>query len=434
MPRTPVSETIPNLEFSPSERHDVIEIVAGVIAETLRVERQYLAQYGELNKHDWKEVRGGRGGMRIFKERRRSESHGRPSFSGSVDLEEIDLPSVRSVAESIYSDSVGSFSSDSIPMRLVDQIHNDTESSNEASSHSSGGSISTPESIHTRVPMVAGVGHVEGNLEDVAFGLYAGDEVSWKERGAYIKDGYNYSRILSTILGPTSEDPYRFLGVKWFAREEKNLVYGTMIQDRDFLVIEATGIAQDELGEPHGYYVIHSFRHPLVPEYTDRKMLRCEISLCIISRQVSPNMVRLFTRGFIDPKGSLTPSMAISVSTKRLSVCMKTVETAHSRKLVWLMKQSRTGQGRQHTEVASSRACEVCNKSFRFLSANLSFCQVCSKCICTKCTVQRKVVVDATADCATKHLLPFCSACVLEAKHLAPHSIALDTILRRVAS
>ncbi|TMW61362.1 hypothetical protein Poli38472_012553 [Pythium oligandrum] len=442
MTRTPVSETIPNLEFSPLEQHDVIEMTASVIADALRVERQYLSRYGALSKNEWNEVRGGSGGMRIYMERRRSGSQRwstSTSDSGaeSVELEEIDWIDARSVANSIYSDSVsGSFSSDSFPTRLVDQVRADAESSNTSSSTSSGGLCATPDSVYSRVPMVVGAGQVDGCLEDVAFGLYAGDKVSWKERGTYIKDGYNYSRILSTILGPTAEDPYRFLGVKWFMREEKNLVYGTMIQDRDFLVIEATGITQDGKGEPHGYYVMHSFRHPLVPEYTDRKILRCEISICILSRQVSPNKVHLFTRGFIDPKGSLTPSMAIAVSTKRLSICMKTVEMALSRKLVWLMKQrqrNRTELEAHHNQAMSSRKCEVCAKSFRFLSGNLSFCQVCNACVCSKCTVQRKVVVHATPTTGTKRLLPFCAACILEVKHLPPHQVALDTNLPRVA-
>ncbi|TMW61356.1 hypothetical protein Poli38472_012547 [Pythium oligandrum] len=192
MTATPVSETIPNLEFSPSERHDVIEMTAGVIAETLRVEKQYLATYGELSKNEWKQGR-----MSIIE-----------SMNGKIDLEEIDWPETRSVADSINTNSVsGSFSSNSIPLRFVNQIRNDFDSSNTSSSNSSGEANPAPTFVYSRVPMLFGAGHVDGTLEDVALGLYAGDEVSWKERGAYIKDGYNYSRILSTILEPTPEDP-----------------------------------------------------------------------------------------------------------------------------------------------------------------------------------------------------------------------------------
>ncbi|TMW61361.1 hypothetical protein Poli38472_012552 [Pythium oligandrum] len=438
MTRVPVSETIPDLEFSHSEQRDVVEMTAGVLAEALRVEQQYRAGDGGLIKRDWKEVSGGRGGFRIYKERRRANTRGKSSVSdseaGMIELEEIDWPDTSSVDESINSDSFsGSFVSDSVPLRFVDQIRDEAVSSNESSSHSSGGASATPASVYSRVPMVVAGGHAEGHLEDVVFGSYAGDMISWQERGAYIKDGYNYSRILATILGPIPEDPYRFLGIKWFMREEKNLVYGTLIQDRDFLVVEATGLTRDEHGVPHGYYIMHSFRHPLVPEFTDRKILRCEVSLCFISRQVGPNKVHIFNRGFIDPKGALTPSMAIAVSTRRLSLCVQTVETSHARKLVWIMKQrqrTRSHLEAQHNEAMSSRVCEVCKKAFRFLSGNLSFCQVCSQCICSKCTVPQRLIVDATATGATARLLPFCAACVLEAKRLPPHEVALDTIIR----
>ncbi|TMW61359.1 hypothetical protein Poli38472_012550 [Pythium oligandrum] len=441
MPRKPVSETIPSLEFSPSERRDVIEMVAGVMADALKIERRYLSHHGEPSKSEWKEVRGTGGGLRFFKERRHSESQGRPSISTSdsetekVYLEELEWTTATSISDSISSDSFsGSFASDSTPMRFVDQIRSDIESSNTSSSNSSEPAGCTLDSaVYSRIPMIVGVGHVEGTLEDVALGLYAGDEASWKERGAYIKDGHNYSRILSTILGPTPDDPFRFLGVKWFAREASNPLFGTLIQDRDFLVVEGTGLTRDEHGEPHGYYVMHSFGHPLVPEFAERKILRCELSLCFISRQVGPNKVHMFTRGFIDPKGFLTPSMAITVSAKRISTCMKTIETAYLRKLVWLMKQRRRSRmqvASQHDGDTSVRVCEVCTKTFRFLSGNLSLCQVCFKCVCSKCTVKRKVVVGATATCATKHLLPFCSACVQEAKVLPPHQVALDKNIR----
>ncbi|TMW61355.1 hypothetical protein Poli38472_012546 [Pythium oligandrum] len=434
-------ESIPNLELSPSERHDVIEMTANIIADALRVERQYMLRYGELSKSEWKHVRSARGGLKIYKERRRLIAHGRPSASNSdsgsekIDLEEVDWPDTSSVNDSIYSDSLsGSFSSDSIPIRLVNQVRDDITSSNtvESSSHSSGRATATPAPVNSRVPMVVGAGHVEGTFEDVAMGLYAGDLVSWHERNTYIKEAPTQSRILSTILEPTQEDPFRFLGIKWFIAEN-HVLYGSLFQDRDFFVIEANGITQDEYGAPHGYYVMHSFRHPLVPEFTERKVLRCEISLCIISRQVGPNKVHLFNRGFIDLKGALTASISITISTKRLSTSTKATETALSRKLVWLMRQrqrSRMQLASGDSEASSLRTCEACTKTFRFLSGSLSFCQVCNKCVCSKCTVKCKVVVDATKNSASRRLMPFCAACVLEAKHLPPHQVALDTNVR----
>ncbi|TMW61357.1 hypothetical protein Poli38472_012548 [Pythium oligandrum] len=443
MARSPLSEAIPDLELSPSEQHDVIEKTAAVLAETLDIERQFLVGRGSLRKSEWKQVRGGRGDFRLFRERRRSQSQRRVNTADmelekvdtgleALGLEEVDWPDTSSVNESLYSDSIsGSFVSDSVPLRFLNQLPDDTVMSNTSSSHSSGGASVTPTSDYARIPMVVSAGQVDGNLEDVLFGWFGGDDRSWQLRSAYIKDKYTDARILSTVLAPTPEDPYRFLGVKWFARQDSSLVFGTLIKDRDFLVIEATGLTRDENGVPHGYYIMHSYRHPLVPEFSDRKILRCELSLCYISRQVGPNKVHIFNRGFIDPKGIMPPSIAITISANALSGCAKSVETSLSKKLMWLVEQHKHDREQlesQRNEAMSSRTCEVCNKTVRFLTGNLSFCHVCGLCACSNCTVQRRLVVDISASGVLDRVLSFCSTCVLTAKQLPPHQVAADTL------
>ncbi|TMW61363.1 hypothetical protein Poli38472_012554 [Pythium oligandrum] len=436
MVRTPLSAAIPDLELSETEQHEIIEQAAAVLAETLQIEREFLSE--KVSKHEWKEVRGRHKNFQVYKERRRSSSRGRASDASktstetkSIDLEEVDWDGTRMNDESLYSDSfANSFVSEGVPLRMMSQLRDNLESTQSSSSQSSGGTSVTPASDYS-VPMVVGIGQTDGHLEDVVFGAYAGDYSSWQQRAAYTGDKYTDSRILSTILGPTPEDPYRFLGIKWFAREQKRAIIGNFISDRDFLVIEATGITRDDDGATHGYYIMQSFRHPLIPELKERKVLRCDISLCYISRQISADKVQVFTRGFIDPKGSMPASFTIAVSAKPMMVQLEAVEVSYNKKLMWLAEQTQRSNPLHHQEPMGTRLCDSCQKKFNFMSSNLSTCQVCRHCVCSKCIIQRKLVVGVSSSGVTEHVLPFCMGCVQMAKHMPPHQVALDTVVGR---
>ncbi|TMW61358.1 hypothetical protein Poli38472_012549 [Pythium oligandrum] len=452
MTRTPLSATIPTLKLSPSEQHSVIEEAAAVLEETLQLERNFLADPSALDKRQWKKVRG-EGDFRIYQERRRSRIRRHTTTSGqAIDLGGVDWDETSSVDDSIYDGSIysdslaGSVASSSVQMRfagfdmpsldVADTPKTASMHSLSTSSSTSGGIVASMKDPH--VPMILAAGTVDGLLEDVVFGSLAGDETSWRLRSAYMKDTFADARILSTILRPTEADPYRFLGIKWFKHERKGMLLGPIILKRDFLVTEATGLTRDEHGVPHGYYLIHNFRHPDLPELTDRKILRCNISQCYISRQVAPNKVHIFARGFVDPKGELLHSISVALAAEAMMSTVNTAETSYTKKLMWLMAQSQSVNSReqqlQHMEAMTARSCESCNKSARFMSANLAFCQVCGNCICSKCTVSRKLVVDITASGVSERQLPFCLSCVRIAMQLPPHQAAVDTVVRPHAS
>ncbi|TMW61368.1 hypothetical protein Poli38472_012559 [Pythium oligandrum] len=288
-----------------------------------------------------------------------------------------------------------------------------------------------------RVPMLVAAGKVEGKLEDIVFGSLNCDEASWRLRSTYMKDKLADARILSTILGPTEEDPYRFLSVKWFMRERKKSVITPLVYNRDFLVIEATGLTVDEYGVPHGYYLLHTFKHPSLPELTDLKIVRCNISLCYISRQISANRVQIFGRGFVDPGGDLLQGISDALAAEAMLSTANVAETSYAKKLMWLITQERSTnaqQRHQHAQSMAAKRCEACKKHVRFLSGSLSFCQVCGKCVCSKCTIPRKLVVDISMGGITERVLPFCFACVLEAKETPPRQVAIDTVVRSQAS
>ncbi|GLE04113.1 hypothetical protein PINS_up013024 [Pythium insidiosum] len=302
------------------------------------------------------------------------------------------------------------------------------------------------------VPMLVASGTVEGSIEDSVYGSFVGDEISWRTRAAYTKDRFAAAKLLATLQRPTRSDPFRFLGVKWFTKELPAWV-GSFVQRRDFVVLEGTGLTTDAAGRRVAYYLVHSVELPSVPELRDLGVIRGSVSLCFLSRQESSAVVRVFARGFSDPKGGLVERVATALTAESIVAALNVSECAHLKKLTWLMTQRR----RQRLERwlcrpqysdddddydvdddndkanASADACRSCGKSpSRFPLAwgtSLLGCQVCGHSVCTKCAVKKQVVVDIAGDVAVERALSFCLGCVVEARDLSAWDVAMDTLV-----
>ncbi|TMW61393.1 hypothetical protein Poli38472_012584 [Pythium oligandrum] len=373
------SQALPVVALTSGEQHSLIEEAAGVLAETLRVEREFREGHAAFGSKQWKEVYS-RDAFHVFKERRPKDNVSGGFIAGG---------------------------------------HREKQSGIVAA-------MKDP-----RVPMIVGAGHVEGQLEDVCFGSLASDDVSWRLRSTYMKDKFAEARIVATVHGPTPEEPYRFLGVKWFMREQPALI-GMFVQFRDYLVTEAIGHAVDEQGVPYGYYMIHDFKHPRLPELTELGIIRSQISLCYICRQISPDKVHIFARGFVDLKGDISTNLTATLSAEAMSSTVNSVETSYAKKLSWLMVQSQRQRQQQRSGMGNqSKFCESCGKmGGKLMSGSLSCCQVCNCMYCGKCSVQRKLVVDVSGGGVVDHAFSFCFSCVLKAKQISPRDVAIDTVVR----
>ncbi|EEY64447.1 uncharacterized protein PITG_15668 [Phytophthora infestans T30-4] len=192
-------------------------------------------------------------------------------------------------------------------------------------------------------------GTVDGTLDDSMFGAFAASDEAWKWRSSHVNDRLVDARILSTIRGPTQNDPFLFLGIKWFTKEHPTVLTG-ILQRRDFLIMEATGLTTDSKGERIGYFLMHS-----VP------ILRGELSFCFILRQNGPSKVELYCRGFSDPHGEMMERLSVAIASEAL-ICAAGVVTM---------------------------------RTFTLLGKGCA-CQSCRRVICTRCSVVKKMTVDVS--------------------------------------
>lgn len=89
-----------------------------------------------------------------------------------------------------------------------------------------------------------------------------------------------------------------------FAKEHPAVLTG-ILQRRDFLIMEATGLTTDSKGEKVGYFLMHSVTLRAAPELSEMDIIRGKLSFCFILRQRGPGKVELYCRGFSDPRGEM---------------------------------------------------------------------------------------------------------------------------------
>ncbi|KAG7390606.1 hypothetical protein PHYBOEH_006966 [Phytophthora boehmeriae] len=107
------------------------------------------------------------------------------------------------------------------------------------------------------MPTLLQVGTIEGTLEEVMYG-----SVTFTAADTLIKATYTSSEIVDAetlyeIQGPTNDEPFRFLGLKWAVKATSPAVKA-FVWPRDLIYLEATGILDRQGGERVGYHLMHS--------------------------------------------------------------------------------------------------------------------------------------------------------------------------------
>ncbi|KAL3657182.1 hypothetical protein V7S43_017976 [Phytophthora oleae] len=404
----------PELILSKEQQQELIDEAETVVRDTLAANEAFLAEGSVFKDPRWKLVRA-KDGLDVYHHQqarpRSSRKLRRPRFQSSFS------PVI--LSESQATDPTGLSS---------------IGGTDEISSSASGEEIRRPDGFQMILH-----GTVDGNLDDAMFGTFAATNQAWMWRSSHINDRLDDARVLASIRGPTKEDPFRFLGVKWFVKERPAVLTG-LVQQRDYLILEATGLTVDSKGEKVGYYLMHSIKLPrMVPELTELGLLRGDLSLCFIDRARGKNKVEKYCRSFSDPRGKIIDRVAVAVTAESLICAASIVDYAYIKKLTWLMNhkggQSAANelQARRTSDQPRPKRCESCSKSFSKFALSTgrsgADCQICRRVICGRCSVVKKMTVDVSDTGSVKQCaLRFCLECLREAKEQNVWDMALTGI------
>ncbi|GMF45428.1 unnamed protein product [Phytophthora fragariaefolia] len=289
---------------------NALELLADqLVAETLRAHDEFLAQGRIVDLMRWKMVKE-KNNMTAYRNRKRASSRFRrervPRDETDVVMASPQLPSFypaidKKLQHALFETYPSlTFLEDDSEDELQDELgYVDVFEQNILEK-------ARPE----RVPMVFCTGVTPGTVEDGALGFLADTEARSRTRNAGNRDVVvDDMRILVRIHGPSKDDPFRFLGVKWCCHSTPGAA-GRFIKPRDYLVIESTGMALDSDGERFSYVLNHSIVLDEVPDYRNRlEHLQGSKSSFVDSR--SKRCVR---KELMEKRAATYPPMPLNVS------------------------------------------------------------------------------------------------------------------------
>lgn len=146
--------------------------------------------------------------------------------------------------------------------------------------------------------------------------------------------------------------------------------------------------------------------------------------MAYVARQVNPDMVEMFARGFADARGDMMEGYAVMLLANNVLSSAGIVDCSNLKKLSYLMALRRRSDA---SGIESSSECGVCSRPLSKLGNLLqsnSGCPVCRRVTCSKCSVQKKISVDVCQEDVTQKSFTFCLPCVIEAKELSAWEVA----------
>ncbi|EGZ18834.1 hypothetical protein PHYSODRAFT_255501 [Phytophthora sojae] len=426
------------LTLTKEQKQALTDTADKVVAETLRSYERFVANNRQVDPRLWKPIkshekvhayRTRRSGSKYLKHLENEKHPSRPRLLSNNTVEEQQRQAMAAGRPHAFT----SDDEDEEPQRTPGEksASSVSRSQHTQSSSSNAGSFSVfpEESVlekvkPSHVPLVAATGIIDGSVADVAFGALAHTNEAWLERNAYVKnDGFDARKVLASFQAPSEEDPFRFIGIKWATRD-----IAVFVSRRDVVFIESSGIALDSDGERVYYSLAHSVELDDCPVLPDSyNVVRLNLSICYIMRQISETQIEVCARGYADMGGSLPPLVGLNVFTQGVVDVVGIVEASYLKKLAWLMARRRTSDA----SALHTKDCGVCGKGtkrFNLIQAG-GTCAICRQTICQKCSVKKKLLLDAAED--VQRTLTFCVSCVIEARQMSAWDVATAQLKRR---
>jgi hypothetical protein len=283
-----------------------------------------------------------------------------------------------------------------------------------------------PDTPEPTVPSLLLFGTIQGNLHDVMYAVSASNDEDIKVKAKFVQDGIVDAKVLCEVVRPTVEDPYQHVNVTW-------RLYAVP-DNRDYICVEASGVAITTEGESVGYHIAHSVGFPQLPPFQNADVERGNLSVCALYRQRAPNSVECYVHGFFDFQEDDTVLSAISMNSmaNQWLSFSQLIECAEMKKLVWCLRRksarlsdtcssesssfdSQISQRRKSSAaIKGSNHCRVCTNGFGLLGAGKKTCRVCGQLVCSKCHVTRTVCTVKPWDnrAILEKKLPVCGPCI----------------------
>uniref|UniRef100_K3WXE4 FYVE-type domain-containing protein n=1 Tax=Globisporangium ultimum (strain ATCC 200006 / CBS 805.95 / DAOM BR144) TaxID=431595 RepID=K3WXE4_GLOUD len=318
-----------------------------------------------------------------------------------------------------------------------------------------------PDSSDPLLPTVLAVGCLEGRLEDALYGMHHKTTDEMRTTTAFLNKHHLDAAVLANIDVGTDEDRFRYLGVKWRVAQTPG---GHLIKNRDVSTLESSGIDVDALGGTYGFHLMKSVDLPDLLPFPESVVVRAQVMLCCIYRQITPTLVSVYCKSIFNLSGELLDYMSFLTAADMVLGISKALECAAAKRLTALAMQKNSpsllpdpsrlslassrdsrategsmneylddtasnasgstttskGSSREWSSAASSGGsskdtCSVCTKKKRFFFSGppMRTCRICEKAACPKCYVKAYLLAKPRS-----RKVVCCKACVVESREL----------------
>ncbi|GMF55041.1 unnamed protein product [Phytophthora fragariaefolia] len=268
-----------------------------------------------------------------------------------------------------------------------------------------------------------GVGAVSGELEDLMFGVLSPTLDDMRINASYVQS-INDGAVLSSVVEPSKDDPFRSLTIKWMTIDSP-LQASNLVRSRDFVYIEATGIVNLPNGVRVGYRFLHSIDFPQTEALPNK--VRGKLSVFSCFRQVSRNTIDTFCCATIDPGRDTIRTLVTSVVANFLLAATNYVYCGKMKKLAWMLKHRQAAfllSGKER----HGRKCIVCRKGTRNVMGNIagSTCKLCSGPVCYSCKIYQRLSFNPICGRLVQRKVAFCGICMSAGTNMDAIEPAID--------
>ncbi|GLD97941.1 hypothetical protein PINS_up006638 [Pythium insidiosum] len=210
-------------------------------------------------------------------------------------------------------------------------------------------------------PILIAAGSMDGTLDDVMLGLTASTTSTMKLVTSSLHDGIPDARVLNRMDTPTPDDPFAFLGLKWFVRKSTSRL-AALARPRDFVYLDASGIRTLPSGTRVGYQLMHSVDLPQCPPMPmSLNIVRAYMSFCFLFYEnPTTKRVEMFCKGYVDPRGGLARRITVSVAADMILGCSNALQCARRKKIEWMLEEGAARETQTATDVEVGRRYREC--------------------------------------------------------------------------
>ncbi|KAG6956692.1 hypothetical protein JG688_00011305, partial [Phytophthora aleatoria] len=254
----------------------------------------------------------------------------------------------------------------------------------------------TPAAITPATMLLTGVHH--GFVENAISTLVTKSQEELALVIRYLHGSSSDCGILHVMEPPTEDDPFHFLGFKYYVSQAVG--DPRLCKRRHCVYLEDSGFTRTRTGEKLGYHIMHSVNLSQFPDLRSRNSIPALMSTRFLYRQREQGKVEVFMLGNIDIKGLVVKPISLHYAVETMLNMTRLLDCSETKRLTqW-----------------HGSSCGRVGKDGGLGTLNVVECLVCGRAACSRCRASKQVFVSSQDGLMGRLIMvPVCTGCILEA-------------------